>query len=119
MGRVDEDGYFSLTDRLKRMINASGFQVWPAEVEALLFRHPAVAEACADLTATLSRQKNRQAVIVLRHDARETTAHADHRLGTRQHGGLQSATHRQFTEALPKSGSGKVMWRALQEESTG
>jgi fatty-acyl-CoA synthase len=41
LGRIDEDGYFFITDRLKRMINASGFKVWPAEVEALLYRHPA------------------------------------------------------------------------------
>ncbi len=40
LGKVDEDGYFFITDRLKRMINASGFKVWPAEVEALMFRHP-------------------------------------------------------------------------------
>jgi fatty-acyl-CoA synthase len=37
LGQVDEDGYFFITDRLKRMINASGFKVWPAEVEALMF----------------------------------------------------------------------------------
>jgi fatty-acyl-CoA synthase len=46
LGRMDEDGYFFMTDRLKRMINASGFKVWPAEVEALMFRHPAIQEAC-------------------------------------------------------------------------
>ncbi len=36
LGRVDEDGYCFITDRLKRMINASGYKVWPAEVEALM-----------------------------------------------------------------------------------
>ncbi|MEO6661772.1 MAG: long-chain-fatty-acid--CoA ligase, partial [Rubrivivax sp.] len=46
LGRVDEDGYFFMTDRLKRMINASGFKVWPAEVELLMFRNPAIQEAC-------------------------------------------------------------------------
>ncbi len=46
LGHVDADGYFFITDRLKRMINASGFKVWPAEVETLLFRHPAGKEAC-------------------------------------------------------------------------
>jgi acyl-CoA synthetase (AMP-forming)/AMP-acid ligase II len=46
LGRMDEEGYFFITDRLKRMINASGFKVWPAEVEALMFRHPAIQEAC-------------------------------------------------------------------------
>jgi fatty-acyl-CoA synthase len=44
--QVDEDGYFFMVDRLKRMINASGFKVWPAEVEALMYRHPAIREAC-------------------------------------------------------------------------
>ena len=43
---MDEEGYFFITDRLKRMINASGFKVWPAEVEMLLYKHPAVQEAC-------------------------------------------------------------------------
>ena len=46
LGRVDEDGYFFVTDRLKRMINASGYKVWPAEVENALYEHPAVHEAC-------------------------------------------------------------------------
>ena len=46
LGHMDDEGYFFLTDRLKRMINASGFKVWPAEVEALMFRHPAIQEGC-------------------------------------------------------------------------
>ena len=46
LGWMDAEGYFFITDRLKRMINASGFKVWPAEVEALMFRHPAIQEAC-------------------------------------------------------------------------
>ena len=40
LGRYDEDGYYYIADRLKRMINASGFKVWPAEVEATLYKHP-------------------------------------------------------------------------------
>lgn len=44
---VDEEGSFFFVDRLKRMINAAGFKVWPAEVEALLYQHPAIQEACA------------------------------------------------------------------------
>ena len=40
LGYYDEEGYFFITDRLKRMINASGFKVWPAEVEAMLYAHP-------------------------------------------------------------------------------
>ena len=46
LGYVDEDGYFFTVDRLKRMINVSGYKVWPAECEALLYQHPAVQECC-------------------------------------------------------------------------
>ena len=45
LGRMDEEGYFFITDRLKRMINASGFKVWPSEVELLLFKCPVVQQA--------------------------------------------------------------------------
>ena len=44
LGRMDDEGYFFMTDRLKRMINASGYKIWPAEVEMLLYKHPAVQE---------------------------------------------------------------------------
>jgi len=40
LGYRDEDGYFFIMDRLKRMINASGYKVWPAELEAVMFHHP-------------------------------------------------------------------------------
>ncbi|MGA9334883.1 MAG: long-chain-fatty-acid--CoA ligase, partial [Rudaea sp.] len=46
LGYVDDEGYFFMVDRLKRMINASGYKVWPAEVESKLYAHPAVQEAC-------------------------------------------------------------------------
>jgi fatty-acyl-CoA synthase len=46
LGYIDPTGYFYMVDRVKRMINASGFKVWPAEVEALMHHHPDIAEAC-------------------------------------------------------------------------
>ena len=46
IGRMDEDGFFYFASRLKRMIKSSGFNVYPAQVEAVLCEHPAVAEAC-------------------------------------------------------------------------
>lgn len=45
LGQYDDEGYYFMVDRLKRMINASGFKVWPAEVESILYKHPAVQEA--------------------------------------------------------------------------
>ena len=44
IGRMDEDGYFYIVDRLKDMINVSGFKVYPTEVENVIYQHPAVAE---------------------------------------------------------------------------
>jgi fatty-acyl-CoA synthase len=118
MGRVDEDGYFFMTDRLKRMINASGFKVWPAEVEALLFRHPAVAEACVISTRDPYRGETVKAVIVLRHDARETTAQQIIDWAHDNMAAYKVPRIVEFADALPKSGSGKVMWRALQERES-
>lgn len=46
IGRMDEDGFFYFTSRLKRMIKSSGFNVFPPQVESALYDHPAVAEAC-------------------------------------------------------------------------
>ncbi len=117
LGRVDEDGYFFLTDRLKRMINASGFKVWPAEVEALMFRHPAIAEACVIGTRDDYRGESVKAVVVLRDAARGQTTEQDILDWCRQHMAVYKAPRVvQFVDTLPKSGSGKVMWRLLQDK---
>lgn len=115
LGRVDEDGYFFITDRLKRMINASGFKVWPAEVEALMFKHPAIAEACIISAKDAYRGETVKAVVVLRKTHLDTQAE-DILQWCRDTMAVYKAPRIvQFVDALPKSGSGKVMWRALQE----
>ncbi len=116
LGRVDEDGYFFITDRLKRMINASGFKVWPAEVEALMFKHPAIQEACIISTRDAYRGETVKAVVVLRASHKDQLNEQDIIDWCRENMALYKApTHVQFADALPKSGSGKVMWRALQD----
>jgi fatty-acyl-CoA synthase len=116
LGRVDEDGYFFMTDRLKRMINASGFKVWPAEVEALMYQHPAIAEACVIATRDAYRGESVKAVVVLRESARGSVSEQDLVDWCREHMAVYKAPrYVQLVDALPKSGSGKVMWRALQE----
>jgi len=120
LGHVDEDGYFFITDRLKRMINASGFKVWPAEVESLMFRHPAVQEACIISTRDAYRGESVKAVVVLRLAARGKVTE-DEIIDWCK---ANMAAYKyprvvQFVDALPKSGSGKVMWRALQESESG
>ena len=115
LGRVDEDGYFFITDRLKRMINASGFKVWPAEVEALMFKHPAIQEACIISTKDSYRGESVKAVVVLRASHKATTGE-DIITWCRDNMAVYKVPRIvQFVDALPKSGSGKVMWRALQE----
>lgn len=116
LGRMDEDGYFFLTDRLKRMINASGFKVWPAEVENLLYKHPAVQEACIIGTHDPYRGETVKAVVVLRAAARGNTT-ADDIIGWARDNMAAYKYPRvvEFVDALPKSGTGKVMWRQLQE----
>lgn len=116
LGRVDEDGYFFITDRLKRMINASGFKVWPAEVEALMFKHPAIQEACIISARDSYRGETVKAVVVLRASHQGLVTEQDIIAWCREHMAVYKApTQVQFVDVLPKSGSGKVMWRALQE----
>ncbi|WP_300655295.1 long-chain fatty acid--CoA ligase [Hydrogenophaga sp.] len=117
LGRIDEDGYFFITDRLKRMINASGFKVWPAEVEVLMFKHPAIAEACVIATTDTYRGESVKAVVVLRESHRATTSEQDILDWCREHMAVYKCPRTvEFVPALPKSGSGKVMWRLLQEQ---
>jgi len=116
MGRVDDEGYFFMTDRLKRMINASGFKVWPAEVEALMFRHPAIQEACIIATRDAYRGESVKAVVVLRPDSKDKVTAQDIMDWCRENMAVYKIPRAvSFVDALPKSGSGKVMWRALQE----
>ena len=119
MGRVDEQGYFFMTDRLKRMINASGFKVWPAEVEALMFKHPAIQEACIIATKDAYRGESVKAVVVLRASHKGQVSEQDIIDWCRDNMAVYKIPRAvQFADALPKSGSGKVMWRALQEAET-
>jgi len=116
LGRVDEEGYFFITDRLKRMINASGYKVWPSEVELLLFKCPAVQEACVIAAKDAYRGETVKAVVVLRDAARGQTSPEDIVAWARDHMAAYKVPRIvEFADSLPKSGSGKVMWRLLQE----
>ena len=117
LGRIDEDGYFFMTDRLKRMINASGFKVWPAEVEALMFRHPAIQEACIIATQDAYRGESVKAMVVLR-GTHKGQVHAQDIIDwCRDNMAVYKVPRAvEFLEVLPKSGTGKVMWRLLQEQ---
>jgi len=116
LATIDNEGYYFFVDRLKRMINAAGFKVWPAEVEALLYQHPAIQEACVIAAKDARRGETVKAVVVLKpaHVGQVT----EQQITDWAHAHM--AAYKvprivQFAAALPKSGTGKVMWRSLQE----
>jgi fatty-acyl-CoA synthase len=116
LAKTDEDGYFFMVDRLKRMINASGFKVWPAEVEALLYQHPAIQEACIIGARDPKRGETVKAVIVL-HEAYRGKV-AEQEIVDWAHANMaayKSPRIVRFVDALPKSSTGKLQWRELQE----
>lgn len=116
LGYIDEDGYFFIVDRLKRMINASGFKVWPAEVESMLYAHPDIQEACVIGTRDTHRGETVKAIVVLKDGAKARADAEDIVSWARDHMAAYKVPRIiQFVDSLPKSGTGKVQWRMLQE----
>jgi fatty-acyl-CoA synthase len=116
LGRVDEDGYFFMVDRLKRMINASGYKVWPTEVESLMYQHPGILEACVIGAKDAHRGETVKAVIVARPEWRERIDAQQIMDWCRENMAAYKCPRIiEFVEALPKSGAGKIMWRELQD----
>ncbi len=117
LARSDEHGYFFLVDRLKRMINASGFKVWPAEVEALLYAHPAIREVCVIAARDERRGETVKAVVVLQNDQRGRVSAQDIIAWSHQNMAAYKCPRLvDFVDSLPKSGAGKIQWRELQEQ---
>jgi fatty-acyl-CoA synthase len=114
LGYVDDEGFFFFTDRLKRMINASGYKVWPAEVEAMMYRHPAIRECCIIAAKDDYRGETVKAVVALK-DGESLTAETLIQWAREQMAAYKVPRLVAFVDALPKSATGKVMWRQLQE----
>jgi fatty-acyl-CoA synthase len=111
----DEEGYYFMVDRLKRMINASGYKVWPAEVESMLYGHPAIQEACVIGIPDEQRGETAKAFVVLR-DGEDATAEDIIEWAKGEMAAYKYPRHVEFIDELPKSGSGKILWRELQEQ---
>ncbi|HYL89742.1 MAG TPA: long-chain fatty acid--CoA ligase [Burkholderiales bacterium] len=114
LGYYDEDGYFFITDRLKRMINASGYKVWPAEVEAMLYAHPGIQEACVIGAPDGYRGETVKAVIVPRNPALKADEVIEWARG--RMAAFKVPRIVQFVDQLPKTATGKILWRELQEK---
>jgi fatty-acyl-CoA synthase len=111
----DEEGYFFMVDRLKRMINASGYKVWPSEVESTLYKHPAIQEACVIGIPDEQRGETAKAFVVLREDE-DASAEDIIEWSKGEMAAYKYPRQVEFIDALPKSGSGKILWRELQEK---
>src|SRR5215218_7668695 len=115
VAKMDEDGYFFIVDRKKDMIVASGYNVYPREVEEVLFEHPDVAEAVAIGVPDEYRGETVKAFVVKRSGAHTTQgeilAFCKERLAS-----YKTPKAIEFREDLPKSAVGKLLRRVLVEE---
>ena len=120
LGCYDEDGYFFIIDRLKRMINASGYKVWPAEVEAMLYAHPDVQEACVIGAQRSAPRRDRQGGGGAEGGQPRQESAPEEIIGwCREHMAAYKVPRVvEFVDSLPKSATGKIQWRVLQERST-
>ncbi len=117
LGRMDKDGFFYVAERKKDMIIASGFNVYPREVEEVLFEHPAVAEAAVVGVPDEYRGETVAAFVVLKAGQvpsedlkRDILAYCKQRLTP-----YKVPKILEFRESLPKSLIGKVLRRELRK----
>lgn len=116
IGRVDEDGYFYIVDRLKDMVNVGGLKVYPVEIENTIYHHPAVEEVavygipdpimgervCANIVGKPGHAATEAEIIAF---CRQTLA--DYKIPTAV----------RFVDSVPKSPTGKILKRVLRDES--
>ncbi len=115
IGRLDEDGYFYIVDRLKDMVNVGGLKVYPVEVENTIYQHPAVEEVAVYGVAEKLMGERVCANIVCK--AGQTVSEAEIIAFCRQ----QLADYKipaaiLFVESIPKSPTGKILKRILRDQ---
>ncbi|MEV0321833.1 class I adenylate-forming enzyme family protein [Streptomyces sp. NPDC050658] len=117
IGFMDPDGWLYVVDRKKDMINASGFKVWPREVEDVLYTHPAVREAAVIGVPDSYRGETVKAYVSLRPGAEaapeELAAYCKERLAAYKYPRAV-----EILPELPKTTSGKILRRELRSGTT-
>jgi long-chain acyl-CoA synthetase len=117
LGTMTEDGYFSIVDRKKDMIIASGYNVYPRDVEEVLYEHPAVLECCVAGIPDQYRGENVKAYVVKRPAAHVTAEELD--AFCRERLAPFKVPHLyEFRDTLPKSTVGKILRRELVASET-
>jgi long-chain acyl-CoA synthetase len=116
IGHMDADGYFYVVDRAKDLIIASGFNVYPREVEEVLFEHPAIAEAAVTSVTDSYRGETVAAFVVLKPgiEASEQTKQELLAFCKEKLTAYKVPKILQFRDSLPKSTIGKVLRRELR-----
>ncbi len=111
---VDEEGYVFIVDRVKDMINVSGYKVWPAEVEEFLYKHPAVQEVAVYGKPHPEKGEMVVAAIVAKEGAtatgEEIIAYCRDKMAV-----YKAPSRVDFLSELPKSATGKILKRTLKE----
>jgi long-chain acyl-CoA synthetase len=114
IGYVDADGYFYLVDRVKDMINAAGFKVWPREVEEIIYRHWGVKEAVVVGVPDSIKGEAVKAFIIVKENARidpaEIIAFCRERIAA-----YKAPASVEIVAELPKSATGKILKRVLRD----
>jgi long-chain acyl-CoA synthetase len=115
MAVMDEEGYFTIVDRKKDLIIAGGYNIYPREVEEVLYQHPKIQEACVAGVPDPYRGETVKAFVVLRPGERATSEEI------REFAKGRLAAYKvprsvEFRDELPKTLVGKVLRRALVEE---
>lgn len=113
LARADEEGYVYIVDRKKDMVISGGFNVYPSEVEAVLYQHEAIADACVFAIPDEKWGEAVAAHVVLK-PGRTMDTEALERFCAPLLGGFKRPRHIEFVAALPKNPNGKVMRKAIQ-----
>lgn len=115
--RVDQDGYWYVTDRLKELIKYKGFQVAPAELEALLLTHRAVADVAVIGVSDEDAGEVPKAFVVVQPGEEITSGEIMDFVAGRV-AGYKQIRQVEFIDAIPKSLSGKILRRVLRDRET-
>jgi acyl-CoA synthetase (AMP-forming)/AMP-acid ligase II len=110
---VDEDGYFAIVDRVKELIKYKGFQVAPAELEALLLEHPGVADAAVIPLPDEEAGEIPKAFLVLKDDS--TTPEDVQQFVAERVSTYKQIRAVEMVDEIPKSASGKILRRVLRD----
>lgn len=117
IAKMDADGYFYIVDRKKDLIDASGFKVWPREVEEVLFTHPEVKEAAVVGVKDQYRGETVKAFVVLKDKTKNVTAETLQSFCRSLMAPYKVPRIIEFRDELPKTLVGKVLRRKLREEA--